>query len=78
MLQICPISLSTFLTKIVQKGLRLQCQAFFLKKRHWDCSPRPFSWFLWVSKLFFAYLAKKKTLKRRNVKHIKLVLSKNR
>ena len=30
--------------------------SFFLKKRHWDCSPRPFSWFIWVSK---SYLAQK-------------------
>ena len=53
----------------------MQSQAFF-EKGHWECSPRPLSWFIWVSKLLFCLFGKKKPLNRRNVKHIKLVLSK--
>ena len=46
--------------KIAPKRPETAVPSIFLNKRHWDCSPRPFSWFLWVSKLIFvAYLAKR-------------------
>ena len=32
---------------------------FFEKEGHWDCNPRPFSWFIWVSKLIFCLFGKK-------------------
>ena len=77
MLQIRPISLFYVFGENDPKRAWDCSPKHLLKKGHWDCSPRPFSWFTWVSKLIcFAYLAPKKALNRRNVKHIKLVLSK--
>ena len=70
----CKFAPSLFLPK---KGLGLQSQAIFWKKSTVTAVPGLFPWLIWVSKLIFCLFGKKNALNRRNVKHIKLVLSKN-
>ena len=77
MLQIYPISPTTFLTKIAPKRPEIAVPSISLKKETLGLQSQAFFLVPFGFKLiFFAYLAKKKVLNRRNVKHIKLVLSK--
>ena len=62
MLQICPISLFTFLVKMTQKGPGTAVPSIFWKKDTGTAVPGGFSWFIWVSKLIFCLFGKKNEL----------------
>ena len=77
MLQICPVSVCSRSIEITQNWLETAVPSLFFKKSDWDCSFRPFYWFILGFNVKFAELfGTKKALNCRNVKHVKLYLSK--
>ena len=77
MLQICPVSVCSRSIEITQNWLETAVPSLFFQKSDWDCSFRPFYWFILGLNVKFAELfGTKKALNCRNVKHVKLYFSK--
>ena len=77
MLQICPVSVRSRSIGITQNWLEIAVPSPFFQKSDWDCSLRLFYWFILGSNVKFVGLfGPKKALNCRNVKHVKLYLSK--
>ena len=63
--------------EITQNWLETAVPSLFFQKSDWDCSFRPFYWFiLGLNVKFVGLFGPKKALNCRNVKHVKLYLSK--
>ena len=77
MLQICPVSVCSRSIEITQNWLETAVPSLFFQKSDWDCSFRPLYWFIWgLNVKFVGLFGPKKALNCRNVKHVKLYLSK--
>ena len=77
MLQICPVSVCSWSIEITQNWLEAAVPSLFFKKCDWDCSFRPFYWFiLGLNVKFVGLFGPKKALNCTNVKHVNLYLSK--
>ena len=77
MLQICPVSVRSRSIEITQNWLETAVPSPFFQKNDRDCSFRPFYWFiLGLNVKIVGLFGPKKALNCRNVKHVKLYLSK--